>query len=326
MVIKLVVGTLLLVLLGAWLAYRKRYRGLALAVCMCLLTLLVGVWAIFQSRSSTAAIGILFLPFYGVFSGAMAWLYRQLVSAERRWLRGLGWLSLIVSLAVPVALAYSGWQSISLNRSRDAQHQANLAQIDGYRKQLKAALAENPGLELAVVEALISANLSNRNFLLPLLETPYVVPATLDRLAANDDLGIALSAVRNPACPSETLARIYREHRYPDYFFQALAAHANTPTDVLVDLYRRPATIMGLDRSFAKNPATPREILLDIATRTNESFVVQQLLQNPKFDCTLLTPIEAALRRSERPTDSFSEGRLRELRGGVCAAPAGSGR
>lgn len=326
MVIKLVVGTLLLVLLGAWLAYRKRYRGLALAVCMCLLTLLVGVWAIFQSRSSTAAIGILFLPIYGVFSGAMAWLYRQLVSAERRWLRSLGWLSLIVSLAVPVALAYSGWQSIALNRSRDAQHQANLAQIEGYRNQLKGALTENPGRESAVVEALISANLSNRNYLLPLLETPYVAPARLDRLAANDDLGIALSAVRNPACPSATLARVYREHSYPDYFFQALAAHGNTPTDVLVDLYRRPATIMGLDRSFAKNPATPREILLDIATRTNESFVVQQLLQNPKFDCTLLPPIEAALQRSERPTDSFSERRLRELRGGACAAPAGSGR
>jgi len=320
MVIKLVIGTLLLVLLGAWLAYRKRYRGLALAVSLCLLTMVVGVWAIFQSRSSTAGIGIVFLPFYGVFSGGMAWLYRQLVFAAQRWLRGLGWLSLAVSLAVPASLVYSGWQSIALNRSRDAQHQANLAQIDGYRKQLKAALAENPGRESAIVEALISTNLDNRNFLLPLLETPYVAPATLDRLAATDDLGIALSAVRNPACPSATLARIYREHSYPDYFFQAIAAHANTPPEVLVDLYQRPATIMGLARSFAKNPATPREVLLDIATRTNESFVVQQLLQNPRLDCKLLTPIEAALRRSERPTDSYSEGRLRELRGGPCAA------
>ena len=86
---------------------------------------------------------------------------------------------------MPVALAYSGWQSIALNRSRDAQHQANLAQIEGYRKQLKAALTENAGRESAVVEALISANLSNRNFLLPLLETPWVAPVTLDRLAAH---------------------------------------------------------------------------------------------------------------------------------------------
>lgn len=320
MLIKLIIGTLLLVLLGAWLAYRKRYRGMALAVSLCVLTILIGLWAIFQSRSSTAAIGILFLPFYGVFAGSMAWLHRQLVRAERSWLRGLGWFCLALAMAPPGALVYSGLETMALNRSRDAQHQANQAEIDRYRSELKAALAENPGREAAVVEALISANLNNRNFLLPLLDTPFVAPATLDRLAANDDLGIALSAVRNPACPPATLARIYREHSYPDYFFQAIAAHANTPPEVLVDLYRRPPTIMGLDRSFAKNPATPRELLLEIASGTKESFVVQQLLQNPHLDCTLLTPIEAALRRSERPTDSYSEGRLRELRARPCAA------
>ena len=46
--------------------------------------------------------------------------------------------------------------------------------------------------------------------------------------------------------------------------------------------------------------------------------VVQQLLQNPKFDCTLLGPIDAALNRSERPTDSYSRGRLAELQSGLC--------
>lgn len=320
MLIKLIIGTLLLVLLGAWLAYRKRYRGLALAVSLCVLTILIGLWAIFQSRSSTAAIGILFLPFYGVFSGSMAWLHRQLVRAERSWLHGLGWFCLALALAPPGALVYSGLETIALNRSRDAQHQANQAEIARYRSELKVALAENPGREAAVIEALIGANLNNRNFLLPLLDTPFVVPATLDRLAATDDLGIALSAVRNPACSPATLARIYREHSYPDYFFQAIAAHANTPPEVLVDLYRRPPTIMGLDRSFAKNPATPRELLLEIANGTKESFVVQQLLQNPRLDCSLLKPIEAALLRSERPTDSYAEGRLRELRAGPCAA------
>ncbi len=124
--------------------------------------------------------------------------------------------------------------------------------------------------------------------------------------------------MRHPACPPATLVRIYRTHSYPDYFFQAIASHHNTPPDILVDLYRRPATIMGLDRSFASNPATPRDILLEIATTTKENFVVQQLLQNPKFDCTLLGPIDAALNRSERPTDSYSRARLAELQSGLC--------
>lgn len=319
MLIKLAIGTLLIVLLGAFLAWRKRYRGLALGVGLCILTLGIGLWAIFQSRASTAAIGLLFLPFYGVFSGGMAWLYRNLIYAENRLLRAMSWLSLALSLAMPVWLVYSGLDTIALNRSRDAQHRAGMAEIENNRQQIKASLANNPGRETEIVEGLIREHGSNRNFILPLLETHHVTSATLARLAASDDLGVALSAVRNPACPSEALARVYQTHSYPDYFFQAVAAHSNAPPDILLDLYRRPATIMGLDRSFAINPATPHEILVEIAGRTNESFVVQQLLQNPKLDCTLLPAIEAALHRSERPTDSYSQRRLSELRGGVCA-------
>lgn len=320
MFIKLVIGTLLLILLGAFLAWRKRYRGLALGGSLCVLSILIGLWAIFQSRSSTAAVGLIFLPFYALGSGGLAWLYRNLGCSERKLLRLLGRLCLALSLAVPGWLAYSGFETIALNRSRDAQHQANAAEIEQNRQHIRASLAGNPGRETEIVEGLIAAHGDNRNFLLPLLESRFVTPATVDRLAYAEDLGVALSALRNHACPPATLARIYRTHTYPDYFFQAIAAHANTPPEILVDLYRRPATIMGLDRSFAKNPATPREMLLEIATNTKESFVIQQLLQNPKLDCALLDPVEAALQRSERPMDSYSLGRLSELRGGVCAA------
>ena len=318
MLIKLAIGTLLVIALGAFLAYRKRYRGLALGVSLCVLTILIGLWAIFQSRSSTAAVGILFLPFYAMFSGGMAWLYRNLMHSERKFLRGLGWLCLSLALAVPGWLVYSGFDTIALNRSRDAQHQANLADMERNRQSIKTALSDNPGRETDIVESLIAEHTGNRNYLLPLLESRFVTPSTVDRLADSDDLGIALSALRHPACPPATLVRIYRTHSYPDYFFQAIASHHNTPPDILVDLYRRPATIMGLDRSFASNPATPRDILLEIATTTKENFVVQQLLQNPKFDCTLLGPIDAALNRSERPTDSYSRARLAELQSGLC--------
>lgn len=319
MFIELVIASLLLILLGAFLAWRKRHRGLAFGVGLAVLTALIGLWAIFQSRSSTAAIGVLFLPFYAVFSGVFAWLHRHLLGAGRKPWRWLGWLSLAVSLAVPAWLVYAGLETIALNRSRDAQHRASAAEIDRNRQQIKAALAGQPGRETEIVERLIDVHADNRNYLLPLLETRFVTPATLDRLADAEDLGIALSALRNDACPPATLARIYHTHRYPDYFFQTIAAHANTPPEILVALYRHPASIMGLDRSFAKNPATPREILLDIATQTRQIFVVQQLLQNPRFDCSLLPAIESALRRSDRPTDSYSEGRLHALRAGPCA-------
>lgn len=305
---------------GVFLALKKRWRGLGLATGMFLAVAGVGVWAIFQSRSSTAAIGILFLPFYALFAAVMAWLFGNLRGAQRPLLRLLAWICLVLALAVPALLVFQGFQSIALNASRDEQHRASLAAIDRNRQAIRAALPQAPGHETETLARLIREHADDRNYLLPILESPFVAADTLDQLAAHDDLGIALSAVRNPNCRAETLTRIYRTHSYPDYFFQALASHPNTPPEILTELFRRPPTIMGLDRSFADNPATPREIIQEIIASTKESFVVQRLLHNPTLDCAQLRDIEIALKRTERPADSFSVRRIQELNAEKCVA------
>ena len=312
---------LLLLIAGAavFLILKKRWRGFGGALAAFLLVVSVGIWAIFQSRSSTASIGVLFLPFYGLFAGVMAWLFANLRLAERRGWRVFGWFCLAASLAVPIALAYQGFNSIALNESRDAKYQASLLEIARNKASLAEMLASNPGRERETIDALIDRHADDRNHLLPILESRYVSAEALDRLARSDDLGIALSAVRNPNCRAETLVRIYRTHAYPNYFFQALAAHQNTPPDILLELYRNPVTINGLDRSFASNPATPIEVIREIMGNTKESFVVQRLLENPVLDCTWLLPIEGALKRSERPEDGFSVKRLQELKSTKCA-------
>jgi hypothetical protein len=301
-----------------YLLVKKRYRGLGLGLALFLTVLAAGWWAILQSHSSTAAIGILFLPFYGAFAGVIGWLSANLRLAEGKMRRGLGWALLVAAFGVPAFLVFQGFGSISLNAARDAKYKADSAEIARNKAIIEETLARQPGRESEAIAALIGEHPNDRNFLLPALESKFVSPATLDAQARSDDLGIALSAIRNPNCRPETLARIYRTHAYPDYFFQALAAHRNTPPEILTELYRRPATIMGLDRSFARNPATPGEILIEIAASTKESYVVQQLLQNPKLDCALTEAIEAALKRSERPDDSFSIARIAALKSSPC--------
>jgi hypothetical protein len=201
---------------------------------------------------------------------------------------------------------------------RHAQHQADVQEIARNKAQINAALAQQPGREAEIIEQWLSTHAGQRNYLLPLLESPFVRAEVLDRMADADDLGIALTALRNPNCPPAALTRIYRTHPYPDYFFQALTSHSNTPAPLLAELYRRPRTINGLDASFAANPATPREILVDIAERTTERFVVQRLLANPAIDCALLALTEQALQRTERPDDSHSRWRLQALRQAMC--------
>ena len=139
-----------------------------------------------------------------------------------------------------------------------------------------------------------------------------------DWMADSKDYGIALTAVRNSNCRPETLVRIYRTHSYPDYFFQALAMNVSTPPDLLRDLYRRPRTIQGLNIWFSQNPATPRDVLHDIATRTTDINVIHGFFKNPQVDCGLIPVLERALASSSSPDESYSRGRLAELRTTHC--------
>ena len=317
----LLAALVVLFVVAAFVQIKKRYLGLGQALGMFLFVALVGVWSIFQSSSSTAAIGLLFLPFYALFSAILTWLFANMRVSRRQGLRILSWLVLLAALTVPALLVFEGVQSIQRKEMREAKHKADTQEIARNKVLIKEALARKPGLERETINRLLADHAGERNFLLPLLESPFADPQALDRLAASEDMGIVLTVIRNPNCPAATLERIYRTHVYPDYFFQALAAHSHTPVAVLNELYRRPQTINGLDRAFAANPATPREILVEIAEKTKESFVVQRLLANPKVDCSLLALIEQALQRTERPDDSHSRSRLRELKGQVCTPP-----
>lgn len=316
----LLAALVVLFVVAAFVQIKKRYLGLGPALGMFLFVALVGVWSIFQSSSSTAAIGLLFLPFYALFSAILTWLFANMRLARRPGLRVLSWLVLLAALAVPALLVFEGVQSIHRKEMREAKHKADTQEISRNKMLIKEALARQPGREPETIKHLLDEHSGERNFLLPLLESPFADPEALDRMAASEDLGLALTAIRNPNCPAATLERIYRTHAYPDYFFQALAAHHNTPTAVLTELYRRPQTITGLDRSFAANPATPANILVEIAEQTKESFVVQRLLANPSVDCDLLVRIERALSRTERPDDSHSRSRLEALKVQKCLA------
>ena len=156
--------------------------------------------------------------------------------------------------------------------------------------------------------------MNDRAFLLAALPNDSVSPAILDTLANSDDLGVALEAVRNPNTTGKTLERVYRTKTYPDYFFQALAAHHNTPPNVLRELYRRPRTISGLDIWFAGNPSTPKEIIGEIAHTTSDRSVANALLSNTALDCPILTQLAANLmKRQNRDADNPEVARVTEL-------------
>jgi len=317
-----------LALLGLPIAYlvvlvmlllRKEPRGVWLSVSFAAAAAMTDVWAIDQSRSSTAGIAFLGLPMLGALGGFLGLAFGRYRTATDRGRRIGAWLGLAGTLALVAFNISGGLKEKTKNRGRDATQAVFSAEISRDRDTIAAALKQNPGRERAWLDSSIRTRMTDRAFLLAALPNDSVSPEILDTLANSPDLNIALEAVRNPNTRPETLEHVYRTKSYPDYFFQALAAHRHTPPNVLLELYRRPRTITMLDIWFAGNPSTPHEILDQISRTATDRSIIGALLENPSLDCGMLTHVAVTLmKRQNRDADNPSVARLSELTPTVC--------
>jgi len=301
------------------LAVRREWRGFALSILLAAAAVASAVWAMDQSRSSTRGLAFLGFPLMAALGGLLGLAfgrYRTSSDASRR----IGaWLGLAAALALVWFNISGGFKEKTKNRGRDATQAAFSAEISRDRDSIAAALKANPGRERGWLDSSVRTRMTDRAFLLAALPNDSMPSGLLDTLANSTDLNIALEAVRNPNTRPETLEHVYRTKTYPDYFFQALAAHHNTPPNVLRELYHRPQTIMGLDIWFAGNPSTPHEVLDQIARTATDRSIIAALLENPSLDCGMLTRLAiTTMKTQNRDADNVNVARVTELVPKLC--------
>ena len=307
------------------LAIKRDVRGFGVSLLLFAGTALVGWWDITRSRSSTAGIGFLFLPLIASIAGFCGLAFGRWRQSESRQRVTAGWLALAIGVAIIGITLIEGRKTIAKNQMRDTKQAEFSAEIARDRDQIAAALNANQGRQRAWLDSAIRTRMTDRAFLLAALPNDSVSPAVLDTVASGGDLNVTLEAIRNPNARPETLARVYHTASYPDYFFQTLAAHRNTPPEILREIYTKPRTIGGLDIWFAGNPSTPKDILSNIAGKTTDPNVVNALLENPAIDCPTMSALAKNLMKEQnRDADNPNVAKLTERLPTVCAnTPAG---
>jgi len=298
---------------------KRRPTGVALSVLAAAITFSVGAWEILQSRSSTAAIGFVFLPTLAAVAGTLAYAFGASRRAENRTLRVLG-VAALAAAVLPTVIALRGGRStIARNESRDADQARRDSAYARYRARFDTMLATRPDHATDTLRSLLGANRDDREFVLAALERPQVPATLLDTFARSPDLGIALQAVRNVNASPETLERVYRTHPYRDYFLQALAEHPNTPAPILREIHAlKPAPITGLDIAFAGNPSAPTDVLLDLARSSEEIEAVRALLRHPALDCAMIEGVVRGPAVRSHPDDADVTERLANARATRC--------
>ena len=276
-----------IVVLGV-LALKRNSRGIVTSLVFFAVAFAGGYWAITQSRSSTAALGFLWLPFMCASVGFLGLAFGRWARAgDDPSRRILGWLAVASAVVIVGMTVREGVRTRERNQAREARYKAQVADVVSARAVIAEGLEKNRERQRAFMDSIIRARMNDRAFLLAALDYDSISPDILDTLATSADRGIALEAVRNPRTPAATLTRVYEQKNYPDYFYQALAGNPQTPPEILQKLYQNPGVISNLDIWLAGNPGTPREVLEQIATKTTDKPVISRLLGNPAVDCPL---------------------------------------
>ena len=262
------------------------------------LFLLLGTYSILQTRSSTAGLGFIFLPIIALVPGFIGLalgrarhhylLARQAHSpagSPRRNMVILG-----VLLLIPFAWqAYAALETLSKNKAQDMESARQSKAITENTKELASLLSASPGKESDILGQR-AAQTNDRAVLIPIAGNTFASADLLETLSRSADFGVVQTVARNKNTASKTLEWIYRNHRYPPYFYMNLSGNPNTPDAILHELYDKRAENGGIAWNLARNPNLPGDILTKL-TLEQDKYVLRDILNRPHLSCAQVSNV-----------------------------------
>lgn len=233
----------------------RRFGLIAGILCFCLF-FAAGVLSISHSKSSTAAVGYVFLPFYAAFMSVLAFLAGWCVGYFLVWCRSpakTGRISAITAALVPVILVILvGWALTTPSHRRDRLAVMRLAARDA-----NTAPEDLERLAASTNEYVLGDVAGN----------PKLSEASLRKLANHGGYLVEWGLAHNRSTPGDILSRLAGSGN--EYTRGYVAANPNATAEILAVLSKDGITHVRM--SVAQNPSTSRrtiEVLLGDADET----------------------------------------------------------
>ncbi len=256
------------------------------------LFLLLGTSSILQSRSSTAAIGFVFLPIIALLPGVIGLVLGKIHTSylQRKQnnrplaVQKIGMIILSLLIITPFI-----WQvtvllnTVSKNKSRDIENARQREAIKNNIKELDILLTENPGREVDILKEKVGQT-QDRTKLIPIAKNMYASSEILNKLSLSTDFGVVLCVVRNRNTSKKTLEWVYQNQTYPPYFYTGLSSNPNTPKEIFKELYDKRSQNAGIALQLARNPNLPCDILNEL-TNIPRKYVLRNILDRSDITC-----------------------------------------
>lgn len=238
------------------------------------------LWAIFHSSSSTAAIGILFVPMAMAMAapvGALLGAMSHEAAYRRARITGIVSIAGLAACLIPAAavarhiLQFHHMQSESDGSALSEAARTQLRERDYF---LLAAIAANPRTpEAALLEIAV-----------------YPDPGLHEKRTGwinsydKDQLAVVRKVIRHPRVPVEALVKLSASKN--EYVLGDLAQQQRTPAEILQRLAGAPHGYL-VDWGLALNPSTPAPILEALAYRKDKT-IAQLLARNTSTPIAIL--------------------------------------
>jgi len=267
-----------------------RQRSASYALGVYFIFTIIGTLHIFSIRSSTAGIGLLFLPLYALVPASIAYVLGYFHGRHKEQkLLGLSTArySMGVGLCTLMLTGVFGWQyseiqeTTAKNTANDIKKARRSADIRNNKERVRRMLADNKGKEAEKLDELASET-TDDTMLLAIAGSRYAQDDLLDRLSRLDKLVVTLNVVRNKNTAPKTLQWIYRNASESTYFYSDLARNSKTPEIILREIYGKRHSNGGIAWSLASNESTPIDVLNKLANERDEN-VHRHLKKNKAY-------------------------------------------
>lgn len=246
------------------------------------------LYAVFTSTSSTAAIGLLFVPVYGVLAAVIGWAvvyigfsFADAISGRQPWRSGhMLAASVLLAIALLVISAFLLFRNALAVASDPQATPEMLMEISQSwlplgRRDVDEALLKNPATPAAVLTAVVDAG--HDHYLVSLAGAhPNTPLASLEKIAAGPLIydrvaGLAGNVHLTPAM-AQRLANVSR---------------GNFPGDVEYKLYQ--SIVLA---ALARNPATPQDVFDRLAAREAlEYFLAVAIVSAKRASCAQIARV-----------------------------------
>jgi len=285
---------LLVVLPMAYLAYafeyvaKKKWKPLLYSIVSVVICFPIYTWGVLQSRSSTAAIALVFIPIFASTCGLLTFAFFYARSKATVIFNTFAALSILGILIIYGFGAYAGLSEKRINDEKDRLSNS----INEQTRWINSNSSAHQGKENEWLKKELEAHKNDLGFQVAAVSSAFLEDDSLGQLAETTNNRDLLSTiVIHKKITSATLESIFKKHGIEDKLDVAFAMNSNTPTPILDKIYSRSTYT---DQWLASNLNTSKATLKKISSLKKMTTLVPLSHRND-LDCSTLKKMKTFL-------------------------------